>query len=81
MEILRRDRLIVRQIGADKNDKIGADPVGVRAGGCGTADGRVQTGGARRMADAGAGIDMIGTDEASDLLVRVICLVGKPAGG
>ena len=33
------------------------------------------------MADAGAGINMIGTDETSDLLVCIVGLVGKASRG
>jgi len=63
MEVLGCNRLIVRQVRPNEDDQIGTDPVGVRAGGPGTANCRIQSRGTRRMTDASAGIDMIGADE------------------
>ncbi len=81
VQILGSHRLIVGQVGADQHHQVSADPVGVGAGGGGTAHGGTEAGGAGRVADAGAGIDMIGAEEARDLLVRIIGFVGKAARG
>ena len=81
VQILGGHRLIVGQVGADQNDQVGADPVRVGAGGGGTADGGAEAGGAGRVADAGAGIDMIGAEEARDFLVGVVGFVGEAARG
>ena len=77
--VLDRHRLVVRQVGARKHDQVGADPVGVRAGGGGHADCGHQPGCAGRMADPRAGIDVVGAQKARNLLVRVVRLVGDAA--
>ena len=81
VQVLGGDRLIVGNVGADQHDQIGANPVGVGAGGGGAADGGAEAGGAGRVTDAGAGIDVVGADEARDLLVGVVGFVGQPARG
>ena len=81
VQILGGYRLVVGQVGADQNHQVSADPVRVGTGGGGTAYGSAKSGGAGCMADTGAGIDMIGAEEARDFLVGIVGLVGEPARG
>ena len=61
--------------------EVALDHVGVRAGGRGDADRRLQRGGRRRVAHAGGVVDVVGAEEARDLLRDVVDLVRDAARG
>ncbi len=78
VEVLHRDGLIVRDVRADENEQIGADPVGVGACRGGAPHRGVQCGRAWRMADPRAGIYVVRSEKPRHLLVRVIRFVCEP---
>src|SRR5581483_10552763 len=81
VEIFRRARLIIGAVCADEDDEIGANPIGVGTGGRGAADCSAQPGGAGCMANTCAGIDVVGANEAGNLLMGVVRLVSEAARG
>ncbi len=81
VEIFQRHRLVVRGVGADKDQKIGPDPIPIGASSGGAADRLLERRRARRMANARAGVHVIGAEETGHFLMGVISLVGEAAGG
>ncbi len=81
VHVLGRDRLIVGRVGADEDEQIGADPVGVGAGGGRNAEGCLERNGAGRVADAGGVIDVVGAHRPDRFLGGVVGLVGDAAAG
>src|SRR6185437_3485930 len=81
IEVLGGDGLVVGGVAAHKNNQVASDPIAVGTGGGGTADGGIQRRGARGMADAGAGVHVVGAEKTRYFLVGVVGLVGQPARG
>ena len=68
VQVLRGHRLVVREVGADEHEQIGADHVGERAGRRAPADGRLQARRRRRVAQPRAAVDVGGAGDARQLL-------------
>ncbi len=79
VQILHRDRLVVRRVRAEEDDQLRIVPVAVRAGGSRHAERRLQTARAWRVAEACGVVHVVAAEIAHDLLRRVIDLVGHAA--
>ncbi len=79
IQIFGRNRLIVGNVRAYKDDQVRPDPIRVRAGRRSAAHGLAQRHGAGRVTNARAGVHVVGANKARHFLMRVISLIGQAA--
>ncbi len=81
VQVLHEHRLRVGDVGAEEHDQVALDDVGVRARRRANADRALQHGGRRCMTDPRRVVDVVGAEEARDLLRDVVRLVRDAARG
>ena len=81
LQVLDGYRLVVRGVGAEEDDQVGSNPIGVAAGRGGDPERGLHRRRRGRVADPGGVVDVVGAEEAGDLLRHVVDLVGQPPRG